>query len=76
MVGIELVKDKNTKTPFLPTDRIGHLVTKKCQKQGLLIRPIGNVLVLLPPLCVDSRQSRKMVTILELSIQVIRKQLT
>ena len=68
MVGIELVKDKKTKTPFPLTDRLGHRVAKECQKRGLLIRPIGNVLVLLPPLCVDSKQLKRMLTILKKSI--------
>ena len=69
MVGIELVNDKKTKAPFPLTDRIGHQVSRDCQKRGLLIRPIGNVLVLLPPLCVDSKQLRKMVGILLKSIK-------
>ena len=73
MVGIELVKDKTAKTPFPLTDRIGHMVSKECQKRGLLIRPIGNVLVLLPPLCVNSKQLKKMGGILEESIQAIHQ---
>ncbi len=72
MVGIELVKDKKTKTPFLLTDRIGNQVTKECQKRGLLIRPIGNVLVLLPPLSVNTRELKKMMAILEQSIRSIQ----
>ncbi len=73
MVGIELVKNKKTKTAFPLTDRMGHQVTQECQRRGLLIRPIGNVLVLLPPLCVDARQLNRILTILEKSIQVFRK---
>ena len=72
MVGIELVKNKKTKTPFPLADRIGHQVAKACQKRGLLIRPIGNVLVLLPQLCVSAKELKKMVKILEKSIQVMR----
>ncbi|MCA9472402.1 MAG: adenosylmethionine--8-amino-7-oxononanoate transaminase [Nitrospirales bacterium] len=72
MVGIELVKNKKTKTPFQLTDRMGHRVAKECQKRGLLIRPIGNVLVLLPPLSVNSRNLRKMVKIVEQAIQFVQ----
>ena len=73
MVGIELIKDKKTKAPFPPTDRIGHLVARECQKKGLLIRPIGNVLVLLPPLCVNTKELKRMLAILEKSIQKVQK---
>ena len=69
MVGIELVKEKKTKEPFPLIERIGHQVTKECQKRGLLIRPIGNVLVLLPPLCTNSKQLKRMLKILGTSIQ-------
>ena len=71
MVGIELVKNKKTKAPFSLTDRIGYRVAQECQKRSLLIRPIGNVLVLLPPLSINSRQLRKTVTIIKESIQSI-----
>ncbi|GJL53918.1 MAG: adenosylmethionine-8-amino-7-oxononanoate aminotransferase [Nitrospirales bacterium] len=71
MVGIELVKNNTTKTPFPLTDRMGHQVTKECQRRGLLIRPIGNVLVLLPPLSVTIKELKKMVKILGQSIQAV-----
>ncbi|WP_447971592.1 adenosylmethionine--8-amino-7-oxononanoate transaminase [Nitrospira sp. M1] len=75
MVGIELVKNQNTKTPFPLTDRMGHHVARECQKRGLLIRPIGNVLVLLPPLSVATKELKKMVKILEQSIQAVQKRI-
>ena len=68
MVGIELVKDRKNKTPFPLTDRIGHKVTMECRQRGLLIRPIGNVLVLMPPLSVNATHLKRMVTILTESI--------
>ena len=71
MVGIELVKNQKLKTPFPLTNRIGHQVAKECQRRDLLIRPIGNVLVLLPPLCVDSKQLRRMIDILHKSIKAV-----
>jgi adenosylmethionine-8-amino-7-oxononanoate aminotransferase len=50
MVGIELVADKETKAPFDPRRRIGAAVCQACRKHGVIIRPLGDVIVLMPPL--------------------------
>ena len=71
MVGIELVIDKKNKTQFPITAKIGYQVARECQKRGLLIRPIGDTLVLLPPLCVDTKQLRRIVVVLAKSISSI-----
>ena len=52
MVGIELVKDKNTKEEFAYEARMGHRVALAGRKRELLLRPLGNVVVLLPPLSI------------------------
>jgi adenosylmethionine-8-amino-7-oxononanoate aminotransferase len=48
MVGLELVKDKLTKEPYTPGENIGHKVILEARKHGLIIRPLGNVIVLMP----------------------------
>ena len=68
MVGIELVQDKRSKAPFPLSTRVGHRVASVARANGLLLRPIGNVLVLLPPLSTSSQELRRMVTILHKSI--------
>jgi len=50
MAGIELVKDKDTKEPYPWEDNIGHKVILEARKNGLVIRPLGNVVVLMPVL--------------------------
>ncbi|BAF58701.1 hypothetical membrane protein [Pelotomaculum thermopropionicum SI] len=50
MVGIELVEDKKTKKPYPWEDNIGHRVILEARKNGLVIRPLGNVIVLMPVL--------------------------
>jgi adenosylmethionine-8-amino-7-oxononanoate aminotransferase len=73
MIGIELVKDREHKTPFPLTERIGHHVSMEARRRGLLVRPIGNVLVLMPPLCVEISHLTRMIRILRESIQFIEK---
>ncbi|MBI4654439.1 MAG: adenosylmethionine--8-amino-7-oxononanoate transaminase [Nitrospirae bacterium] len=53
MIGIELVKNKKTKTPYPFEEKIGWNVCHKARAQGLLLRPLGNVIVLMPPLSIS-----------------------
>ena len=48
MVGIELVQDRETLTPFPSELRIGHQVTLACRRRGVILRNIGDVIVLMP----------------------------
>jgi adenosylmethionine-8-amino-7-oxononanoate aminotransferase len=48
MVGIELVRDRKTAEPFSPSRRIGHQVTLAARKRGVILRPLGDVVVLMP----------------------------
>jgi adenosylmethionine---8-amino-7-oxononanoate aminotransferase len=50
MVGIELVKDHETKAEYTYGDRMGHRVCAAVRRRGVLLRPLGNVVVLMPPL--------------------------
>jgi len=56
MVGIELVKDKRTKEPFSAKERIGHWVILEARKRGVVIRPLGDVIVLMPPLSISEKE--------------------
>lgn len=71
MVGIELVKNKETRGAFPLSARIGHKVAMDCRNRGLLIRPIGNVLVLMPPLSSSESELQRMVNILLKSSKAI-----
>jgi adenosylmethionine-8-amino-7-oxononanoate aminotransferase len=56
MVGIELVKDRDSKTPYPAKDRIGHAVVLEARRRGVILRPLGNVIVLMPPLSISRAQ--------------------
>ncbi|HLB94837.1 MAG TPA: adenosylmethionine--8-amino-7-oxononanoate transaminase [Nitrospiria bacterium] len=68
IAGIELVKDKQSKKPYPLSERRGFRVAAEARTRGMLIRPLGNVIVLMPPLSVDLRTLRRMVRILIESI--------
>lgn len=50
MVGIELVADRATRAPYPTAARIGHRVCDALRKHGVILRPLGSVIVLMPPL--------------------------
>jgi adenosylmethionine-8-amino-7-oxononanoate aminotransferase len=66
--GIELVKDWRTRAPFALRDCAGIRVCEAMAARGVLTRPIGNVIVLMPPYCTTPAQLNKMVTVLRESI--------
>ena len=53
VAAIELVRDKTTKEPYPWEDRIGWKVAYKAREEGVLMRPLGNILVIMPPLSID-----------------------
>jgi adenosylmethionine-8-amino-7-oxononanoate aminotransferase len=52
MVGIELVAEPGTRTPYAPAARIGQRVVRAARERGVVIRPLGNTIVLMPPLAI------------------------
>ena len=52
IAGIELVADRETQTPYPWAERRGQQVCDRARELGVLLRPLGNVVVLMPPLAV------------------------
>ena len=61
MVGIELVADKSTKRPFDPKRRLGAAVCAKVRRHGVIIRPLGDVIVVMPPLAMSAEDLKRIV---------------
>jgi len=52
MVGIELVDDRAARAPYPPAARIGQRVVRAARARSVVLRPLGNVIVLMPPLAI------------------------
>jgi len=52
MAGIELVRDRERRTAYDPAERIGLHVIREARRHGVIIRPLGNVIILMPPLSI------------------------
>ena len=64
VAGIELVRDWRTREPFDLRQRAGIRVCEALAKRGVLTRPVGNVVVLMPPYCTTAAEVRRMVAAL------------
>ena len=71
MVGIELVKDKTTQQAFEPKEKIGVRVIERARGKGAILRPLGPVIVLMPPLAMSERELNKLLDITYESIEEI-----
>jgi adenosylmethionine-8-amino-7-oxononanoate transaminase len=72
MIGaVELFKDVTTKKPFPLTDKVGIRVCTEMRQRGVLTRPIGNTIVLMPPYCISSAQLDRVLSVLAESIRIV-----
>jgi adenosylmethionine-8-amino-7-oxononanoate aminotransferase len=71
VAGIELVRDWRTRKPYPLADRAGIRVCEAMRRRGVLTRPIGSVVVLIPPYCTTVKQLGTMVDALRDSIDEV-----
>ncbi len=64
MGGVEL-------KPSEPGERRGRLVTAACVERGVLLRPLGDVVVLMPPLTITAPEIERMVEALRAAIEEV-----
>ena len=66
---IEFVKDRKTKEPFPPQHRFSFVISRRALEHGLIVRPLGDVLYVVPALTTTLRQMDAMFSILRRSIK-------
>ncbi|HEX9050491.1 MAG TPA: adenosylmethionine--8-amino-7-oxononanoate transaminase [Anaeromyxobacter sp.] len=71
MVGIELVRDRATKEEYAYPLQAGHQVILEARKLGAILRPLGNVVVLLPPLAMTEAELEQLAAIALASIEKV-----
>ena len=63
MVGIEVVLDKKTKAMYPLERKIGAAICGRAIKQGVIIRPLGHIIVLMPPLSITKAEIEKLLKV-------------
>ena len=62
MVGIDLGEHD-------PALRMGHRVMLEARKRGVIVRPLGDIVILMPPLSISKTELRRLVTVVGESIR-------
>jgi adenosylmethionine---8-amino-7-oxononanoate aminotransferase len=66
--GIELVADRASRTPFPAAERRGMRVCGAARRRGVFLRPLGDVIVLMPPLTITDQEIDRLVEALRAAI--------
>ena len=71
---IEIVMDKKNKKSFPWEERIGFQIYREAVKQGVLLRPLGDVIYFMPPYVINENEIEFMIDVAEKSInKILRK---
>ncbi len=76
MVGVEIVADRTTRTPFPYGLQVGFIVARHARRRGMLVRPIGSVLIFMPPLAATEAELDEMMAILRAAFDDALPELT
>ena len=71
MVGIELVKERDSKQSYPLEAKVGIRVILEARKRGLIVRPLGDVIVIMPPLNISYEHLERLVEIVFHSIKEV-----
>ena len=71
IAGIELVRDKESKEPYDWAQRVGMTVCREARKHGIFLRPLGNVIVIFPPLSITEDELALLLDGVEKSIRTV-----
>jgi adenosylmethionine-8-amino-7-oxononanoate aminotransferase len=71
MAGVELVRDRRTKEPFPATVRLGQRVCRRLRDKGVVLRPLGDVVVIMPPLAIEEELLDRLMDVLYNSLREI-----
>lgn len=69
MTGIELAEDAAARRAFPPAKRMGKRVILAARRRGIILRPLGDVVILNPPLSTTAEEMRNLVAMTGESIE-------
>ena len=71
MVGIELVRSRPSKAAYPWEEKMGARVCQEARAQGVILRPLGNVIVLMPPLAMTKSELKKLLDVTHEAIEKV-----
>ncbi|MGW8367486.1 MAG: aspartate aminotransferase family protein [Gammaproteobacteria bacterium] len=67
---LELVRDKATRERFAPLGRVGTMCRDLCVENGLVMRAVGDTMIISPPLVIDKSQIDELVDLARRSLDL------
>ena len=71
VAGVELVRDKETKEAYALEEKVGAQVCKEALNRGVMLRPIVNTIVLIPPLQISISELDQLLNVVYPSIETV-----
>ncbi|GCE15216.1 adenosylmethionine--8-amino-7-oxononanoate transaminase [Tengunoibacter tsumagoiensis] len=75
VAGIELAQQKDLQRPFPAEKKVGSLVIKEARRRGVILRPLSDVLVLMPPLAISEQELALLIQVTGEAIQSVAEKL-
>jgi adenosylmethionine---8-amino-7-oxononanoate aminotransferase len=69
MAGVELMRDKAKRAAYRYEEAVGARVCRRARDYGVILRPLGDVVVLMPPLCLSLTELDFLLAVVEASIK-------
>ena len=73
MLAVDLMADPQTKKPFPISTQAGGKVFKSCVDQGVIVRPVGDKIILSPPLVISNQEIDQVLSCLRSGINDLEK---
>ncbi len=71
MAGVELVRDKASKEPYAWQEKMGWQAAQAARDEGVIFRPLGNTIVLMPPLAISRENLGRMCDVVAGAIEKV-----
>jgi adenosylmethionine-8-amino-7-oxononanoate aminotransferase len=75
VAGIELTHKKDLRMPFPPEKKVGVRVIKEARKRSVILRPLSDVIVLMPPLAISASELALLLDVVREAIIAVAEEL-
>jgi adenosylmethionine-8-amino-7-oxononanoate aminotransferase len=74
LAGIELVRNRETQEAYGANEPMGGRVCQQARREGILLRPLGNVIVIVPPLAISHADLDRLMLVVERAISKVTEE--
>ena len=75
MLAVDIVGDKQTKAPLPLSAKAGDRVFRKCVEAGVIVRPVGDRIVLSPPIIINNEQVDTIVSTISEALSAVQAEI-